>query len=1167
MSTEKGVLQQSFTASIVPSSRIVPAGQGPRISLALNSHTRHMDLIVQKVLRECKLIYRNDPTFWQTFRQHIPIVHWEPCECAPGGVMVYLLCQSLNNYDLSHFFAEMISRWLMPGKLATILSTKHLTFRFVDVPDESYFISEIFALVDDERAFGAIQKNMNALAQEIALGAVSAHHARHILVTKALTQEHKTTLIHKTIVELSTRKFKPIGPEVFFEMHHFLLASDDEFKRIRDVRHMCRIICYHNWFRRLLRRTKDTDQRQIMVKPLYATLRFQFGEKNVIGLVVAMSYLKEYEQFEARHIVSACQRLIPGITVVPRSFFSYQNPSDPIQSYYLEIEKRDGSELSSKEVAHLRQGLLVEIPHCIEQLSHTLFIPQNEEEIMRNILLLSQEIRYVRDIPQMIITFQGQSDTTLRFHVTLLRLCKDANTPTLEQLFLQVSELVEFVSSSKRTIGHVRNKYPKEANTFLLECRKAPFMRVDHSVDLSRAREFISAAIRQALGGEVRDFNGGLMSQQNQLLVGLKELLTQDERKEEIHLENLFHNVQPVLMRSLLPPELIKQLFDLFLLLHNETPTTNAPRFREICHTTALCVMVCAHDPAIFDEMQKEILKLDFKDQELAHSRMVVDGLSYAGYIVVGCEPQKISDFQQAIQTTLESLNKAKMEAHTLRISLPRPTSLLDPRIGTDRTSGIVIKMLYEGLMRIDPSGKPAHAVSESVEISPDQRRYIFTLRKSTWTNGTQVTAYDFEYAWKKVLDPQFKTPFAYLFYPIKNAESVKILQKSVDELGVFARDEYTLEVQLEHPAPYFLELCAHWIYSPLCKEVDQLHPGWAYYGDDTYVSNGPFRLAKWRRNSEIQVLKNPLYWDSEAVRINQIDISIVEDPQRALSLYQRGELDWIGEPLSEIPPEAFKISDYEGKIVSHPIAALHWYSLNVNAVPFTSKKCRQALAIALNRQEMVDKLFSGLEKCAYSILPPGLSQQKDPYFQDGNPEKARALFEEGLRELNLTAKDLPPFMITCCDQEIHRSIALVAAEQWKNVLGIDVKIEVFKWERFMEKCGQHDYQIMGITWYCWVYDPSYILQQLKSQSHEMNFSQWHSAAYTASLDKALNCTDKRARLELMHKAETIVMEELPIIPLFYYTFKYMKKDYLDNIYLSHLGQIDFKWASINPNV
>src|SRR5207244_6955480 len=137
-----------------------------------------------------------------------------------------------------------------------------------------------------------IQEKMSHLAQEIALGASSTHHARHILAAKGLTLEQKTSQLHKMIIELSNRKLKLIGPDVFFEMHHFLLASDDEFKRIRDVRHMCRIICYHNWFRRLLRQTTATDQRQIQVKPLHASLHFQFGEKNVLGLVIGMSYLK-----------------------------------------------------------------------------------------------------------------------------------------------------------------------------------------------------------------------------------------------------------------------------------------------------------------------------------------------------------------------------------------------------------------------------------------------------------------------------------------------------------------------------------------------------------------------------------------------------------------------------------------------------------------------------------------------------------------------------------------------------------------------------------------------------------------------------------------------------------------------------------------------------------
>lgn len=1164
MTSEKEMREKSTTLAVP--CRIVPAGialaKGQKLTAALLQHTQEMLQVIKKLLSHSSLEYKNEPDFWATLRKALPIVHWKQDESTPGGINLYLLCPAQASYDLGHFFTEITKRLIVPGKQTTILSTKQLTFRFLDAPDENYFVAEAFALVEDHRALAAIQKNSTVFVREIALGALSPHHARQILFTNALTQEHKTTLIYQTIAELCRRGFRSIDSDVFAEMHHFLLASDDEFKRIRDVRHMSRIICAHNWFRKQIRKSKQPD-RQVLVKPLSTNLQFQFGKKKVLGLTISISFLKEYEQFEARHITSACQRLVPTLTIVPRSFFHYKTPSDATHCFYLELEKHDTKPITAAEIALIRKELIHEIPHSIEQLSHTLFIPYNEEEIMRNILLLSQEIRYARDIPQMIISFQGQSDTTLRFHVTLLRLIKDAHIQTVDQLFAKVSELVEFIPGARKVIGSVRNKHPKEANTFILECPKTHFMRLDHSVDLSRAREFISAAIRLA-AGEVRDFNGGLMSQQNQLLVGIKALLTPTERKEEMHLENLFHAIQPVLMRSLLPPELIKQLFLHFLTLHNERPTNSHARFCESFEHNGFCVMTVADGPTLADELNKQVAQLDFKEQEVACSRVTIDGLCYFGYVIVSGDHEKLMRFQSEMHKVFDKFTESTKAMQALRISLPRPTSSLDPRIGTDRTSGIVIKMLYEGLMRIDPTGTPMPAAAADIKISPDKKKYTFTLRKAYWTNGSQVLAQDFEYAWKKVLDPHFRAPFAYLFNPIKNARQVKSGQKPIEELGVRVIDDYTLEVELEHPAPFFLEHCAHWVYSPLCKQVDQLHPGWAYYGDDTYVSNGPFRLAKWKQNSEIQVLKNPLYWDAAAVKLHQIDISIVEDPNDALQLYQKGELDWIGEPLSEIPPEAFKRVNFQDKIISHPIAAVHWYSCNLEIAPFTSKKCRKALAIALNRKEIVEELFQGLEKPATSILPPGLSQHPNPYFYDGDVAYARRLFTEGLAELGIAKEDLPPFMITCCDQEIHRSMAEAVSMQWKEVLGIETKIETFKWDRFMEKCWQRDFQLMGLTWYSWVYDPSYNLEHLYSLSHEMNFAQWHDAMYSAYLDKAQNCSDKQKRLEYLHEAENIIMDEIPIIPLIYYTFKYMKKDHLDSIYLSHLGQIDFKWAEIN---
>ena len=1141
--------------------KIFPITTNKKIPASLEKHTEEMAHVVAKLLGVDSTL--SNVTLVTRLKKQLPIVHWENDDISPEGISLYLLCEALPNYDLFQFFCDMVVRWLIPGTQATILHAKHLTFRFIDHPKNSYFVAEIFVLVEESQ-LTAIKNTISSFLQEIALGAVSAPHAKHILVSKAVTQEQKTTVIHKTIIDLAHRKIKAIGPDIFVEMHHFLLACDDEFKRIRAARHMSRIICYHNWFRKRLKEltTQRRSERHILIKAMETNLQFHFGEKRVVALVIAVNELKEYEQFEARHILSAVRRFIPTASCVPHSFFSYGNSSDTIQSFYVEIEKQD-SYFTQKEIQALKQGLTYELPLSIEHLSHKLFMPQNEEEILRNILLLSQEIRYVQDLPQMIISFHGQSDAALTFHIILIRVIKNEHTPTMESLFEPVQESVRFVSGTKKIVGQLRTKYPKEANIFFVECPKREFIRQDHSIDLARAREFVVVTLKNILG-EVRDFNGGLILQQNKLLTDVKNLLGPYEKKHEIYLENLFYAIQPILMRSILHEEHLKHFFELFLALKKEKAyEKQSPRYKEFFKDNLLCLIACTKESSIVKVTSKMHQEVGLTEGEVATTSIVINGITFFGYIVVAHDEKKMMQFKELFEETLSLWGTTLSHPKSLRISLPRPLLLLDPRLGADRTSGVVIKMLYEGLMRMDPCGRPTPGACSRVCISEDQKTYTFTLRESHWTNGLPVTAYDFEYAWKKVLDPNFTTLFAYLFYPIKNARLVKAGQKPLDEVGIIAKDYKTLEVQLEHPAPYFLELTSHGIYSPLCKEVDMAHPGWAYYGSETHVCNGPFRLARWKRASEIQALKNVHYWDAASVKLQQVDISIIENPEQALELYQKGDLDWIGEPLSEIPPHVFQQKKFNGKMYSHPITAIHWYVCNVQRPPFSSQKCRQALAIALNRQQLINEVLEGSEQPAYSILPPGLSLMKGAYFHDGDHEAARALFEEGLREQNMSIKELPPFVITCLDQELYKSCALASAKQWQEALGIDVQIVSYKWEEFLEHYSNQDFHIVSITWYSWFNDPIYNLNTIKSRSYEMSTAKWENPEYVEILDLAQECVDPHMRSELLRKAESIAMKEMPVIPVFYYALKYMKKEYVHNIFLSNFGQIDFKWATI----
>ena len=463
-----------------------------------------------------------------------------------------------------------------------------------------------------------------------------------------------------------------------------------------------------------------------------------------------------------------------------------------------------------------------------------------------------------------------------------------------------------------------------------------------------------------------------------------------------------------------------------------------------------------------------------------------------------------------------------------------------------------MIKMLYEGLLRLDPTGKPTYGIAQKIDISNEGTLYTFHLRESVWSNGKPLTARDFEYAWKKILDPSFKTLFDYLFHPIKNAKKIKAGMIGIEELGVKAISSNQLLVELEMPTPYFLELCCHWIYSPLSKDVDEMHPGWAYYAEDTYVCNGPFRLTKWRRESEIQTVKNEHYWDRDSVKLDRIDISIIEDPNIAYSMFQRGQLDWIGEPLTEIPLEI--IRSHNQDILSHPISSVQWFALNVQRLPFQSKKIRHAFSLALDRASIVEEVLMGDEALSSSLLPKRLSTLDSAPLCTFDLQKARALFFEGLEELKITPKDIPPLVLKIYDQEPHKSIAKAVVAMWEKAFPVSITLEVLGWHRYFESIPDFTYDIIGIMWYSWFLDPMYTFETLSSLSNSMNLSQWQNPQFLLLFNRAQKETSPIKRYEIFRQIEEIVMEEMPIISVFEYTLRYMKNNKLTNIYLSHLG-------------
>jgi ABC-type oligopeptide transport system substrate-binding subunit len=1127
----------------------------------LKKHCEEIQTILEKIIPQNEI---------PSLNQRIPLVNWQECKTVPGGFSVYLLCLSSNNVEISSFFFDMISRWLIPGKQLNVLSSKNMNFRLQirdraeinATPLEIYYIAELIIEVTSDQELWEIKKNIGSIAKEICLGVTSGDHARHILEAKGLSKEQKTTLIHESVVRMMRKRPKDIEPDIFNEIQRFLLSCDDEFKKIRDVRHMTRIIYFHHLFKRILGREISAlpELRHLKLKMLHTHLRFPFGEKKVLGLVIGVAFKKDYELFEERHVIKAIQRFIPNVEAVQRSFYAYQETTDSIRLLYLEVEKENREPFTLTEIKQLSRRLPNELKASIEDLMRSIFMPRNEEEVFRNIMTLSREFRYIRDLPQVIISLKKQTEQTLTFNVILVRLIQKSSI-SLQELSKRFSTDIVYIPDQVKIVGNLRKRYSKEANVFSLEIKKESFLRLDHSVDLYKARGFIVAAIENILG-EVRDYNGGLIYKQNQLLSSVKNLLSQKEAQHEFLLENFFYSLTPVVMQSLLQPKSIIAFFQLFLeLLHDEEPKRERYLSKSYQEDHNCYFIIRSEDSSFVKEMREAIGNLEMDSLKLASTFVTVHGFSYLGYYYKDDNREKCTSFVSTLELALMRWSSQKKNDQYLNISLPKASFSLDPRIGMDNTSAIVLTMLYEGLMRTGNDGLLTFGVAEHVDISSDYKQYVFKLRQSQWSNGKKVTAQDFEYAWKKILDPSFNTLYAYLFYEIKNARAVKEKCLPMDQLGICAIDDNTLQVDLEHSTPNFLHTTVHWAYSPLYRDIDKMHPGWAHYGGEAYICNGPFRLAQWKRSNEMQVIKNPYYWDAENVKMMRIDISIIQDPETALRMYEQDELDWIGEPLTKIPYSCIAPWCKEGRVQQRAVAAVYWLEFSVEQFPFNSTKMRKAFAYAINRQQIIDKVLQSNEQPATSFLPPIMALQKEPYFKDGDVQKARWLFDEALFELGIRREELPRITLNYQDYEGEREVVEMICSQWGEAFGIKIYLEGFAKENYFERMLYKDFQVGSVTWHSWLKDPFYTLDYFSLTKGGINATRWENHHYTGLLNLAKQSTDLTKRQNALRQAEKLLIEEMPAIPIYYVTYKYLKKEQVKGIYLTDLGQIDFKWA------
>ncbi|QVL57816.1 MAG: peptide ABC transporter substrate-binding protein [Simkaniaceae bacterium] len=497
-----------------------------------------------------------------------------------------------------------------------------------------------------------------------------------------------------------------------------------------------------------------------------------------------------------------------------------------------------------------------------------------------------------------------------------------------------------------------------------------------------------------------------------------------------------------------------------------------------------------------------------------------------------------------------------------ITINITSEPGTLDPRKARALTDVNLIRMFMDGLTRIDKSGKTSLAIAKKVDVSADQMIYTFTLRDCKWSNGDPVTSHDFAYAWKKSLSPNFNAPNANMLYLIKNAKEAKIGKLPLSLVGIEAPNDSTLVITLNHPTPYFLDIIANPIYFPVNNKIDRTNPKWAEK-DSSYVGNGPFNMSEWKHHNLMEATKSPSYWDKKAVQLNQLKMVMVSE-DTGFKMFDANDLNWDGSPFSTIPVDAIQSLRSEEKLHTAPVLATQWIRVNVEKAPFQEKKLRRAFAYAVDRQAIVDHIAQGNQIPATGIVPIAMGLQQTPLFEDGNVAMAEELFNEALSQLDISVNDLPEITLLYAAAERNHLMAQALQDQWLNAFGIQIRLEPVESKVFFDRVSKKDYTLSLGNWFADFNDPINFLEVFKTKDTGTNNTNWNNPSYTELLETSYTCPSKDERAAILTKSQEVLINDMPVIPIFHYTMLYIQDKELKDVVLTTMGNIDFKWAHLD---
>lgn len=499
----------------------------------------------------------------------------------------------------------------------------------------------------------------------------------------------------------------------------------------------------------------------------------------------------------------------------------------------------------------------------------------------------------------------------------------------------------------------------------------------------------------------------------------------------------------------------------------------------------------------------------------------------------------------------------------TVRVNIESEPMTLNSIQAYDLVSFNVLRHIEEGLTKLDDNNEVIPGIAESWDVSDDLLTYTFHLREAKWSNGQPVTADDFAFGWKTVLDGQVGAMFSYLMFDIKNAQAFNAGEAGEEELGIKVIDEKTLEVTLERPIPYFPFLCSQVSFLPVNQafyEEVTAESADLYGSDgDKLLCNGAFVIEGWNHESDIQLKKNPDYYEASEVKLDNIQMSMVSDGSTAYNMFVAGELDTVSLNTGDQMKQA-ELDGYE--VLSKSNGATGYLEFNTRDEVLCNENIRKALAYSIDRKSLIENVLKDASRPALSFTNPDISADDGSSFQaqvgdvvlDNDSEKAKELFNLGMEELGLS--QAPKITLTIDDRDTVRLKAAAFQEFWRQNLGVEVEVESMPYKSKLEKIGSGDFQI-GISSWGPDYNDAMSFLDLYVSTSTMSEAGYASQEYDSLIGQAKDETDRKKRNDLMVQAEKLLMEELPLAPVEFQYQAYAVSPRLKGLYRSSFQDMD----------